>query len=119
MNGSAAESTPQLIAYRALDLTSQGSACFGSFSRREQRPGAPSEGDPVTTVEIESILATEELTALLEEGKTREVLSGFRSRNNKPFRARLVLNEEGKVEFDFPVRTQPKAEQEAEPAAAK
>jgi DNA topoisomerase-3 len=54
---------------------------------------------------------------LLEEGKTREVLSGFRSRNNKPFRARLVLNDEGKVEFDFPVRTQPR-EQEAEPAAA-
>jgi DNA topoisomerase-3 len=55
---------------------------------------------------------------LLEEGKTREVLSGFRSRNNKPFRARLVLNDEGKVEFDFPVRTQPRAQQEAEPAAA-
>ncbi|MDE3190865.1 MAG: DNA topoisomerase 3 [Acidobacteriota bacterium] len=54
---------------------------------------------------------------LLEEGKTREVLSGFRSRNNKPFRARLVLNDEGKVEFDFPVRTQSK-EPEAEPAAA-
>jgi DNA topoisomerase-3 len=54
---------------------------------------------------------------LLEEGKTREVLSGFRSRNNKPFRARLVLNDEGKVEFDFPVRAQPR-EQEAEPAAA-
>jgi DNA topoisomerase III len=54
---------------------------------------------------------------LLDEGKTREVLSGFRSRNNKPFRARLVLNDEGKVEFDFPVRTQPR-EQEAEPAAA-
>jgi DNA topoisomerase-3 len=50
---------------------------------------------------------------LIEEGKTREVLSGFRSRNNKPFRARLVLNEEGKVEFDFPVRAQAK-----EPAAA-
>jgi len=28
-------------------------------------------------------------------------LSGFRSRNNKPFRARLILNDEGKVEFDF------------------
>jgi DNA topoisomerase III len=59
---------------------------------------------------------------LLEEGKTREVLSGFRSRNNKPFRARLVLNDEGKVEFDFPVRTTPakgqEQEQEAEPAAA-
>jgi len=50
---------------------------------------------------------------LIEEGKTREVLAGFRSRNNKPFRARLVLNEEGKVEFDFPVRAQAK-----EPAAA-
>src|SRR5438270_204135 len=59
---------------------------------------------------------------LLAEGKTREVLSGFRSRNNKPFRARLVLNEEGKVEFDFPIRTTPakdqEQEQEAEPAAA-
>jgi DNA topoisomerase-3 len=43
---------------------------------------------------------------LIEEGKTREVLSGFRSRAGKPFRARLVLNEEGKVEFDFPVRVQ-------------
>ncbi len=41
---------------------------------------------------------------LLEEGRTREVLSGFRSRNKKPFRARLVMNEDGKVEFDFPER---------------
>ena len=45
---------------------------------------------------------------LIEEGKTREVLSGFRSRAGKPFRARLVLNDEGKVEFEFPVAgTQP------------
>src|ERR687887_1614213 len=42
---------------------------------------------------------------LLEEGRTREVLSGFRSRNGKPFRARLVLNGEGKIEFEFPTRT--------------
>jgi DNA topoisomerase III len=40
---------------------------------------------------------------LLEEGKTREVLSGFRSRAGKPFRARLVLTD-GKVEFEFPQR---------------
>ena len=53
------------------------------------------------------------LGQLLEEGKTREVLSGFRSKAGKPFRARLVLNEEGKVEFDFPARTQT-----AEPAVA-
>ncbi len=41
---------------------------------------------------------------LLEEGRTREVLSGFKSRAGKPFRARLVLTPEGKVEFDFPAR---------------
>jgi DNA topoisomerase-3 len=45
---------------------------------------------------------------LLEEGRTKEVVSGFRSRAGKPFRARLVLNDEGKVEFDFPARTQSK-----------
>src|SRR6476619_5870030 len=39
---------------------------------------------------------------LLEEGKTREVLSGFKSRAGKHFRARLVLTPEGKTEFDFP-----------------
>jgi len=49
---------------------------------------------------------------LIEERRTREVLSGFRSRNGKPFRARLVLNDEDKIEFDFPVRAQTK-----EPAA--
>ena len=55
----------------------------------------------------------DELLTRLKEGKTREVLSGFRSRAGKPFRARLVLTEEGKIEFDFPVRAQTK-----EPAAA-
>jgi DNA topoisomerase-3 len=45
---------------------------------------------------------------LLEEGRTKEVISGFRSRAGKPFRARLVLNDEGKVEFDFPARAQTK-----------
>jgi DNA topoisomerase III len=49
---------------------------------------------------------------LIEERRTREVLSGFRSRNGKPFRARLVLNDEDKIEFEFPVRAQTK-----EPAA--
>lgn len=45
---------------------------------------------------------------LIEEGKTKEVISGFRSRAGKPFRARLVLNGEGKVEFDFPARKETK-----------
>src|SRR5438128_2137920 len=50
---------------------------------------------------------------LIEERRTREVLSGFRSKAGKPFRARLVLNDEDKIEFEFPVRAQTK-----EPAAA-
>src|SRR5215210_2165349 len=62
---------------------------------------------------------------LLEEGRTREVLSGFRSRAGKPFRARLILKEDGKVEFDFPVSRRQQQEQdeatekrEEQPAAA-
>ena len=49
-------------------------------------------------------LTPEVARQLIEEGKTREVLSGFRSRAGKPFRARLILTPEGKVEFDFPAR---------------
>jgi DNA topoisomerase III len=48
---------------------------------------------------------------LLEDGRTREVLSGFRSRAGKPFRARLVLKEDGKVEFEFPVSRKQQAEE--------
>jgi DNA topoisomerase-3 len=69
-------------------------------------------------------LTPEVARQLIEEGKTREVLSGFRSRAGKPFRARLVLTPEGKVEFDFPARPSRDGDsaeaetQEAEPAAA-
>ncbi|MDX6517407.1 MAG: topoisomerase, partial [Gaiellaceae bacterium] len=57
---------------------------------------------------------------LIEEGKTKEVLSGFRSRAGKPFRARLVFTEDGKVEFDFPARPQrgEQSEESAEPVPA-
>ncbi|MDQ3822578.1 MAG: DNA topoisomerase 3 [Actinomycetota bacterium] len=51
-------------------------------------------------------LTPEVARQLLEEGRTREVLAGFRSKAGKPFRARLVLNDEGRIEFDFPARTQ-------------
>ncbi len=57
-------------------------------------------------------LTPEVARQLMEEGKTKEVLSGFRSKAGKPFRARLVLNGEGKVEFEFPARARSK-----EPAA--
>ncbi len=69
-------------------------------------------------------LTPEVARQLLEEGRTREVLSGFKSRAGKHFRARLVLTPEGKVEFDFPARASRDGdsaeaeEQSAEPAAA-
>jgi len=53
-------------------------------------------------------LTPEVARQLIEEGRTRDVISGFRSKAGKPFRARLVLNSEGKVEFDFPARAQTK-----------
>lgn len=59
-------------------------------------------------------LTPEVARQLLEDGKTREVLSGFRSRAGKPFRARLILKEDGKVEFEFPVSRKRQAEQDAE-----
>src|SRR5215216_1584095 len=58
---------------------------------------------------------------LLQDRNTKDVVSGFRSRAGKPFRARLVLNDEDKVEFDFPTprRGGPKQQEpEPEPAAA-
>jgi DNA topoisomerase-3 len=50
---------------------------------------------------------------LLAQGRTNDVISGFRSRGGKHFRARLVLNAEGQIEFEFPTRSQT-----AQPAAA-
>ena len=41
---------------------------------------------------------------LIEEGRTRDYVAGFRSKNKRQFRARLVLSEDGKVEFEFPER---------------
>ena len=76
--------------------------------------GALMQMDPVgggaliflQTWETRRTLTPEIARQLLEEGRTREVLSGFRSKNGKPFRARLVLNGDGKTEFEFPARTQ-------------
>ena len=43
---------------------------MGRLTTRERRPGAPIEGDALSTVEIESILASEELTTLLESAES-------------------------------------------------
>jgi hypothetical protein len=52
-------------------LTCGAPACFGSFNKRENDVREASiEGVPVTTVEIESILASEELTVLLEASES-------------------------------------------------
>jgi len=49
---------------------------------------------------------------LIEERRDPELLSGFRSRTANLFVRGLVLNDEDKIEFEFPVRAQSK-----EPAA--
>ena len=49
-------------------------------------------------------LTPEVARQLIEEGRTRDVLTGFKSKAKKPFRARLILNAEGKVEFELPPR---------------
>ena len=63
-------------------------------------------------------LTPEVARQLLADGKTTEVLSGFRSRAGKPFRARLLLKEDGKVEFEFPVSKRRQQEQEAQEGEA-
>jgi DNA topoisomerase-3 len=45
-----------------------------------------------------------EARQLLEHGRTTDVLSGFRSKAGKPFRARLLLDADGKATFDMPAR---------------
>ena len=49
-------------------------------------------------------ISPSEARQLLEHGRTTDVLAGFRSRAGKPFRARLLLDAEGKVTFDMPAR---------------
>ena len=61
-------------------------------------------------------LTPEVARQLIEEGKTREVLAGFKNKAGKPFRARLILNGEGKVEFQLPARPQKPGEQGDEAA---
>jgi hypothetical protein len=44
----------------------------------------------------------DEAKELIEQRHTTNELQGFRSRAGKPFRARLKLDENDKVVFDFP-----------------
>jgi DNA topoisomerase III len=100
------------------EIIRENSRAFGCTSwKSREEPGC---GFVVWKRVAGRTLTPEVARQLIEEGRTREVLSGFRSRGGKPFRARLVLNAEGKVEFEFPAsRSQQHApEQAAEPAAA-
>ncbi|HVG98092.1 MAG TPA: DNA topoisomerase 3, partial [Chloroflexota bacterium] len=49
-------------------------------------------------------ISAEEARQLLANGRTDDVLAGFRSKAGRPFRARLLLDAEGKVTFDMPAR---------------
>jgi DNA topoisomerase-3 len=60
-------------------------------------------------------LTPEIVRQLLENGRTIEVLAGFKSRAGKAFRARLLLDADGRVTFDMPAR--PSGERGSEPPA--
>ena len=93
------------------EVIRENSRAFGCTSwKSKEEPGC---GFVVWKKVAGRTLTPEVARQLIEEGRTRDVLSGFRSKAGKPFRARLVLNGEGKVEFDFPARSQTK-----EPATA-
>src|SRR6059058_3218454 len=88
---------------RCGQTTRENSRAYGCTSwKSREEPGC---GFVIWKRVASRTLTPEIARQLLEEGRTREVLSGFRSRNGKPFRARLVLNGEGKIEFEFPTRT--------------
>src|SRR2546421_11533171 len=92
------------------EIIRENSKAYGCTSwKSREEPGC---GFVVWKKVASRTLTPEIARQLIEERRTREVLSGFRSRNGKPFRARLVLNDEDKIEFEFPVRAQSK-----EPAA--
>src|SRR5438445_3872553 len=93
------------------EIIRENSKAYGCTSwKSREEPGC---GFVVWKKVASRTLTPEIARQLIEERRTREVLSGFRSRGGKPFRARLVLNDEDKIEFEFPVRAQAK-----EPAAA-
>src|SRR5206468_7932082 len=93
------------------EIIRENSKAYGCTSwKSREEPGC---GFVVWKKVASRTLTPEIARQLIEERRTREVLSGFRSRGGKPFRARLVLNDEDKIEFEFPVRAQTK-----EPATA-
>jgi DNA topoisomerase III len=49
-------------------------------------------------------LSADELARLLKDGRT-DLLSNFISKRGRPFAAWLVLDDRGKVGFEFPERT--------------
>jgi DNA topoisomerase-3 len=84
------------------EIIRENSRAFGCTSwKSREEPGC---GFVIWKQVARRTITPEIARQLLEEGRTRDVLAGFRSRNKKPFRARLVLNGEGKVEFEFPER---------------
>ena len=97
---------------RCGETIRENSRAFGCTSwKSREEPGC---GFVIWKRVASRTLTPEVARQLLEEGRTRDVLSGFRSKNGKPFRARLVLNGEGKIEFEFPARTQPRQPTAAE-----
>ena len=50
-------------------------------------------------------LSVEEITALIGEKRSTELLEGFTSKRNRPFSATLKLSDAGRIQWDFPPRS--------------
>ena len=66
------------------------------------------DGDKQKGLQISKIILARAITSkhikqLLQEGKT-ELISGFISKKKRPFDAFLLLNQTGKISFEFPPR---------------
>ncbi|PIE59094.1 MAG: hypothetical protein CSA32_05815 [Desulfobulbus propionicus] len=65
--------------------------------------GDTKNGLKISKIILEKPITPENITQLLNDGKTA-LLTGFISKRKKPFDAYLLLDKKGKITFDFPPR---------------
>ncbi len=65
--------------------------------------GDTKNGLKISKIILEKTITPENITQLLNNGKTA-LLTGFISKRKKPFDAYLLLDKKGKITFDFPPR---------------
>ena len=65
--------------------------------------GDKKKGLQISKVILSRAITSQHINQLLGEGKT-ELITGFISKKKRPFDAFLLLNQTGKISFEFPPR---------------